>query len=270
MRGPMRTARLEWISGSARGVVRRRGRRTAEAAAARHGARRDPGTALQPAYRGGVPGMGVEGRVSASTQNQALAALLLLYGPVLGVDLPRLDDLVRPTRLPVVPSRDEVGEILRTPRSIAVFLYGSALRLLECARLGVKDVDFAGNRIGVRSGKGDGDRLTLLPEVVAPILQCHLVRVRALHEGDLRLAAGWIELPHAVGQKPKARRERAWRWVFRNGHPACRPPGGTRRRPDQAGDVIPSSIRLRRTCWRTDVTFEPSSSSSPIGISGRR
>jgi integrase len=114
--------------------------------------------------------LAVEGKVSASTQNQALAALLFLYGSVLGVDLPWLDDLVRaarPHRLPVVFSRDEVRAVLLalrgTPRLLAVLLYGAGLRLLECARLGVKDVDFATTQVVVRSGKGDRDRVTLLP-----------------------------------------------------------------------------------------------------------
>src|SRR3989442_2579790 len=119
--------------------------------------------------------LAVEGRVSASTQNQALAALLFLYGPVLGVELPWLDDLVRavrPERLPVVLSRDEVRAVLLalrgTSRLMAVLLYGAGLRVLECARLRVKDLDFSANQIVVRSGKGDRDRVTLLPARVRP------------------------------------------------------------------------------------------------------
>jgi len=166
--------------------------------------------------------LAVEGRVSASTQNQALAALLFLYGPVLGVELPWLDELVRavrPERLPVVRSRDEVRAVLLvlrgTPRLMAVLLYGAGLRLLECARLRVKDLDFAANQIVVRSGKGDRDRVTLLPAVVRPALERQLARVRAQHERDLRAGAGWVELPHALARKyPNAGREWAWQWVF--------------------------------------------------------
>jgi len=166
--------------------------------------------------------LAVEGRVSASTQNQALAALLFLYGPVLGVELPWLDELVRavrPERLPVVLSRDEVRAVLLvlrgTPRLMAVLLYGAGLRLLECARLRVKDLDFAANQIVVRSGKGDRDRVTLLPAVVRPALERQLARVRAQHERDLRAGAGWVELPHALARKyPNAGREWAWQWVF--------------------------------------------------------
>src|SRR5881275_2599437 len=166
--------------------------------------------------------LAVEGRVSASTQNKALAALLFLYGPVPGVELPWLDDLVRavrPERLPVVLSRDEVRAVLLalrgTSRLMAVLLYGAGLRLLECARLRVKDFDFAANQIVVRSGKGDRDRVTLLPAVVRPALERQLARVRAQHERDLRAGAGWVELPHALARKyPNAGREWAWQWVF--------------------------------------------------------
>lgn len=113
--------------------------------------------------------LAVEARVSASTQNQALAALLFLYAQVLGNRLPWLDDLVRatrPRRLPVVLSRDEVRAILErldgTPRLMTALLYGTGMRLLECARLRIKDVDFGANQVIVRGGKGDRDRVTLL------------------------------------------------------------------------------------------------------------
>src|SRR5437016_983599 len=166
--------------------------------------------------------LAVEGKVSASTQNQALAALLFLYGPVLGVELPWLDDLVRavrPERLPVVLSRDEVRAVLLalrgTSRLMAVLLYGAGLRLLECARLRVKDLDFAANQIVVRSGKADRDRVTILPAVVRPALERQLAGVSAQHERDLRAGAGWVELPHALARKyPDAGREWAWQWIF--------------------------------------------------------
>jgi integron integrase len=166
--------------------------------------------------------LAVDGKVTASTQNQALAALLFLYGEVLGTELPWLDDLVRaarPQRLPVVLSRAEVRAVLLalrgTPRLMGVLLYGAGLRLLECCRLRVKDIDFAAHQIVVRSGKGGHDRVTLLPPAVVPALQRHLVWVRALHERDLRAGAGWVELPHALGRKyPNAGRELPWQWAF--------------------------------------------------------
>jgi integrase len=120
-----------------------------------------------------LSGLATRGTVSASTQNQALCALLFLYREVLKVDLCRLDDIVRARisrRLPVVLTRDEVGMVLEqlrgTVRLMATLLYGSGLRLLECARLRIKDVDFNSNQIVVRAGKGNKDRVTLLPATV--------------------------------------------------------------------------------------------------------
>jgi integron integrase len=182
--------------------------------------------------------LAVEGKVSASTQNQALAALLFLYGSVLGVDLPWLADLVRaarPHRLPVVFSRDEVRAVLLalrgTPRLMAVLLYGAGLRLLECARLRVKDVDFATTQVVVRSGKGDRDRATLLPAAAQAALQRHIERVRAQHEQDVRAGAGWVELRGACARKyPDAGREWAWPGVFPATRTYVDPTTGQRRR----------------------------------------
>ncbi len=161
-------------------------------------------------------------RAAASTQNQALAALLFLYRYVLGVDLPWLDGLVRATRpahLPVVLSRDEVHAVLRrlrgTPRLVALLLYGAGLRLLECCCLRVKNIDFGANQIVVRSGKGDRDRVALLPGGVHNELKLQLHRAHRQHENDLRQGAGWVALPHALARKyPNAGREWAWQWVF--------------------------------------------------------
>lgn len=123
--------------------------------------------------------------MSASTQNQALSALLFLYKVVLDRDVPWLDGVVRakvPRRLPVVLTREEVGAVLErlegTPRLMATLLYGAGLRLLECARLRVKDVDFTSNQILVRGGKGEKDSVTLLPATVKADMTRHLERVR--------------------------------------------------------------------------------------------
>jgi integron integrase len=166
--------------------------------------------------------LAVERHVAASTQNQALAALLLLYRDVLEQDLPWLDDLVRarrPDHLPVVLTRDEVRAVLEqlagTPRLMALLFYGAGLRLLECARLRVHDLDFGSNLIVVRSGKGAKDRVTMLPAAVQAGLGRHLESVRRQHERDLRHGAGWVELPDALGRKyPNAGREWGWQWVF--------------------------------------------------------
>ncbi len=171
--------------------------------------------------------LAVERHVSASTQNQALAALLFLYREVLGDHIGGLDGLVhakRSTRLPVVLTRQEVRDVLArmqgTSRLAATLLYGSGMRLLEGLGLRVKDVDFAGNEILVRGGKGDRDRVTVLPGIIQAELARHLAEVRHLHDSDLAEGAGWVELPHALAQKyPAAGREWGWQWVF----PATRP-----------------------------------------------
>jgi len=147
---------------------------------------------------------------------------LFLYRHVLGVELPWLDDLVRaqrPVRLPVVLSRDEVKLVLGclhgTARLMASLMYGAGLRLLECAHLRVKDVDFGTGQIVVRAGKGDRDRAALLPTFVIDPLRRHLEQVRRQHESDLGAGAGWVELPTALARKyPNAGRELAWQWVF--------------------------------------------------------
>ena len=122
-------------------------------------------------------------------------------------------------RLPVVLTRDEVRAVLRqlrgTPRLMAILMYGSGLRLLECARLRVQDIDFGRHQIIVRAGKGDKDRTTTLPTIIGEELSRHLEAVRKQHELDLRQGAGWVELPWALARKyPNAGREWAWQWVF--------------------------------------------------------
>ena len=166
--------------------------------------------------------LAVRDQVAASTQNQALSALLFLYRDVLGVELPWLADLARakrPQRLPVVLTREEVRAVLGrldgVPRLMDVLLYGAGLRLLECCRLRVKDVDFGANQIVIRDGKGNKDRVTMLPAAVRADLARHLEHVRKQHQVDLRQGAGWVELPWALARKyPNAGREWGWRSVF--------------------------------------------------------
>jgi integron integrase len=166
--------------------------------------------------------LAVEGRVTASTQNQALAALLFLYRVVLGKPLSGLDEAARarrPERLPVVLSRDEVRRLLSrldgSRRLQATVLYGSGLRLLECLQLRVKDLDFERNQILVRSGKGDRDRRAPLSSRSIPELRSHLALVRALWDRDVAEGYGRVALPSALERKqPSAAREWAWQWVF--------------------------------------------------------
>jgi integron integrase len=213
-----------------RDVLKRRSysRRTEEAYvgwAARfilfHG-KRHPDTMGAAEVTSFLTSLAVDRNVSPSTQNQALSAILFLYREVLRSDLPWLDDIVRARtarRLPVVLSKDEVRTILGhldgTHALMAALLYGAGLRLLECARLRVKDVDFGASQIVVRGGKGDRDRVTLLPATTRDPLRLQIERARRQHEEDLAHGAGWVELPAALGRKyPNAGREWAWQWVF--------------------------------------------------------
>jgi len=160
--------------------------------------------------------------VSASTQNQALAALLFLYQEVLGRELAWLGDLVhakRPAHIPVVLTRYEVRALLSSldgvRHLVAALLYGAGLRLLEALQLRVKDVDLAGRELTVRRGKGQKDRRTVLPGVLVQPLREQLARAQAQHEDDVRRGAGFVALPDAIARKyPSAPREWAWQWVF--------------------------------------------------------
>ena len=162
------------------------------------------------------------GRVSASTQNQALSALLFLYREVLGVPPGHIGGIVRakrPKKLPLVLAKAEVrlvlAELSGAKRLIAALLYGSGLRLMECLRLRVKDIDFEANRIIMREAKGGRDRVTMLPARLKPALRAHLERVRAVHARDRAGGAGGVELPAALGRKyPRAGAEWGWQWVF--------------------------------------------------------
>jgi integron integrase len=163
-----------------------------------------------------------DGRVAASTQNQALSALLFLYKQVLKQEIGWLEGVERakrPTRLPVVLTRDEVHKIFAhlhgTLRLMAGLLYGSGLRLMECVRLRVKDVDFGYARIIVRDGEGAKDRVTMLPVNLAKSFERHLQKVQAQHEEDLEAGFGSVFLPNAIAQKyPRAAKEWAWQYVF--------------------------------------------------------
>ncbi len=175
--------------------------------------------------------LAVRERVSASTQNQALNALLFLYRHVLGRELGALGDTVRartPERLPVVLARDEVravlGELTGEYRVIGLLLYGSGLRLLECLELRVKDVDLTRRQIIVRRGKGQKDRAVPLPEAVTALLPDHLRGVQRVFEADGRAGLGGVTLPEGIGRKfPNAARQWAWQFLFPAGR-VCRDP----------------------------------------------
>ncbi|MGC2458442.1 MAG: integron integrase [Gallionellaceae bacterium] len=176
--------------------------------------------------------------VSASTQNQAKSALLFLYKEVLQVELPWLDNVTQakvPKRLPVVLTREEVRAVL-TPMDgtmwlIASLLYGSGLRIMECLRLRVKDADLGKGEILVREGKGFKDRVTMLPASLVQPLKDHLVRVKALHEEDLKTGHGEVYMPFALARKyPNAGRSWGWQYVFPSRNLSVDPLSGVIRR----------------------------------------
>jgi integron integrase len=166
--------------------------------------------------------LAVDRNVAASTQNQALAALLFLYKRVLEIEPGWLEDIVRakrPQRLPVVLTQTEAHALLAKLDGVswlmAVILYGAGLRLMECLRLRVKDIDLVRNEILVREGKGDKDRITMLPRVAKESLTAHLEKVQRTHERDLRQGYGRVQLPQALARKyPNAALEWGWQWVF--------------------------------------------------------
>jgi integron integrase len=179
-----------------------------------------------------------ERKVAAATQNQALAALLFLYKEVIGEPLPWLDGLERarqPVRVPTVLTRDEVHRLLENLRGskwlMASLLYGAGLRLRECLKLRVKDIDFGYRQIVVRDGKGAKDRVTMLPSSVVEPLKLHLERVRRLHERDLAAGHGGVALPDALARKyPRAPCEWQWKFVFPSFRLSVEPKTGLVRR----------------------------------------
>lgn len=166
--------------------------------------------------------LATEEKVSTSTQKQALNALVFLYHNVLQKPLGQFTNIARPKkpqRRPLVLSKKEVERILRvmsgTPQLMATLLFGTGMRLLECLRLRVKDIDFELNQIEVRDGKGWKDRVTMLPERVKPALEAHLQRVREIHRRDIAAGAGRVYLPEALERKFRnANREWPWQYVF--------------------------------------------------------
>ena len=202
-----------------------------------HGKRhpRDMGAAEVAAF---LTHLAVERHVSASTQNQAKAALLFLYGQVLGLDLPWLNDVVAakvPRRLPVVLTQREARELLLqmngTMWLVAALLYGTGMRLLECLRLRIKDVEFERREILIREGKGNKDRVTVLPENLMQPLQQQIEHARAWHRKDLDAGYGEVHLPDALDVKFRhAARSVGWQYVFPSPQRSVDPRSGKERR----------------------------------------
>ena len=186
-----------------------------------HG-KRHPDTMAEPEVEAFLTDLATQAHVSASTQNQALAALLLLYRDVLGRELAWLQNIVhakRPSRLPVVLNRQEVMAVLSAlegpEKTLASLLYGAGLRLLEGLTLRIKDLDLASREIRVRDGKGRKDRVTMVPASLLQALAAHLAEVKHQHDADLVQGAGHVALPDALRSKyPYASRSWPWQWVF--------------------------------------------------------
>ncbi|MDQ3171715.1 MAG: integron integrase [Acidobacteriota bacterium] len=186
-----------------------------------HG-KRHPRTMAETEVVAFLSSLAVDGGVAASTQNQALSALVFLYGDVLGVELDWLQGLVRakrPERLPVVLTQDETARLLSELRGtewlMASLMYGAGLRLLECAELRVKDLDLASREVRVRDGKGRKDRVTVIPARLVEPLASAVADTRRRHLKDLDEGGGWVALPDALARKfPNAGREIAWQWLF--------------------------------------------------------
>ena len=217
-------------------------------------------------------------KVATSTQNQALSAILFLYRTVLQqpIDLsPNLINPSRPKRLPTVLTHEEAMSIIQamrgTPRLMTKILYGSGLRLMECIRLRVRDIDFDHHQIIVRGGKGDDDRFTILPDSVVVDLKHILQDVKALHQKDLQDGYGETALPNALGVKYKnASKEWGWRYIFPASRLSLDPVAGIIRRHHLDETVLQKSIRksplihsgipLAPFFYKKDTTFAPSRS----------
>jgi len=183
---------------------------------------RHPAQMAEPEINAYLAHLAVKENVSASTQTQALSALLFLYRYVLDREIGDLGEVIRarkPPPIPVVMTREEVKAVLGNLTGdkwlLASLMYGAGLRLMECLRLRVQEIDFARNEILIRDGKGAKDRITMLPESLKTPLQDHLKRVKIIHDRDLNDGWGWGQMPTALDRKyPNAPADWRWQWVF--------------------------------------------------------
>ncbi len=189
---------------------------------------------------------------ASSTQNQALCAIIFLYKHVLKQETGELGQLVwakKPKKIPIVLSKDEVRRVLSQLSGInwimANLLYGSGLRLMECLRLRVKDIEFDYCQVIVRDGKGQKDRVTALPETVIKALQMHLIKVKQIHEKDIQAGYGKVYLPFALEKKyPKANMEWAWQYVFPASKLSADPRTGIIRRHHLDESVLQRAVKV--------------------------
>jgi integron integrase len=195
--------------------------------------------------------LAVNRKVSASTQNQALSALLFFYQVVLEIELPYLDGITRAkrsTRIPVVFTPDEASSVIRNLQPsytlMARLLYGSGLRLMECVRLRIKDVDFHYKTITIRNGKGGKDRVTMLPDLVLDDLELQMAKTKELHAFDRQAGHGFVYLPFALVKKyPNADCEWGWQYVFPSQTRSIDPRSGVERRHHVGGQSLQRAIK---------------------------
>lgn len=187
-----------------------------------HHGKKHPREMGVPEVQDFITHLATQGKVSASTQNQALSAVIFLYRHVLNIELEFPTDTIRPDRskhLPVVLTPHEARQVISNmnglPKLMTKILYGSGLRVLECLRLRVKDIDFGNHQIVLRAGKGEKDRFTILPEAIIEELHAHLNVVKAIHEKDLKEGFGETSLPYALERKYRsASKEWLWQYIF--------------------------------------------------------
>ena len=213
--------------------------------------KRHPRDMGESEIRAFISNLAVNDNISASTQTVALSALLFLYRDVLKRELTRVNDIERaqkPKRLPVVFTRDEIKRVFSgltgTHWIIGGLLYGSGLRLMECVRLRVKDLDFSCGQLTVRDGKGEKDRITMLPARLKRPLMRHLQKVRLLHLEDLEAGRGTVYLPYALERKyPQASSEWAWQYVFPAAAVSEDPRSGVRRRHHVSEKAVQKAVK---------------------------
>jgi integron integrase len=213
--------------------------------------KRHPAEMGAPELEAYLTHLAVERHVAPSTQNVAMQSILFLYREVLGVELTGVNALraKKDKRLPVVLTKAEVHLVLeqiKNPafRLQAKLLYGTGMRLLECLRLRVKDLDFGQNHIVIRDTKGNEDRVTLLPEQLKPILQEHVRHVKALHESDLQAGYGAVYLPYALERKyPNASKEWGWQYLFPASKLSVDPRSGVTRRHHADDSNLQRAVR---------------------------
>ena len=189
--------------------------------------------------------------MSASTQNQALSALLFLYQKVLNVDLPFLDDITRakrPKHIPTVLNHSEIKQLFAQLEGLhllmAQLIYGSGMRLMECVRLRIKDIDFERKEITIRDGKGSKDRITMLPHSLIEPMKIHLIKVKQQFERDTHNKLPAVEMPLALAKKkPNAGKEWAWYWIFPSKNLSTDPVSGIVRRHHTHEQALQRAIK---------------------------